>query len=72
MALRDGENKPTEVEHLTDEERKEKFATRSNEELIAWINLLCKTISKIDPLLQDLERDGIIQLVKESSNDQAV
>lgn len=62
LALRDGERKPVEVEFLTDEEIDEKFSTRTPEELVSWVKLLCKALRNIDPLLQDLERDGIIQL----------
>ena len=62
MAERDGERKPVEVEFLTDEEIDEKFLTRTPEELVSWVKLLCKALRNIDPLLKDLERDGIIQL----------
>jgi hypothetical protein len=62
MAERDGERQPVEVEFLTDEEIDEKFLTRSPEELVSWVKLLCKALRNIDPLLKDLERDGIIQL----------
>ena len=62
LALRDGERKPVEVEFLTDAEIDEKFSTRTPEELVSWVKLLCKALRNIDPLLQDLERDGIIQL----------
>lgn len=62
LAMRDGERKPVEVEFLTDEEIDEKFSTRTPEELVSWVKLLCKALRNIDPLLQDLERDGIIQL----------
>jgi hypothetical protein len=62
LAMRDGERKPVEVEFLTDEEIDEKFSTRTSEELVSWVKLLCKALRNIDPLLQDLERDGIIQL----------
>lgn len=36
-----------EVEELTNEERAQHFAPCKHEELIAWINMLCNTISKI-------------------------
>jgi hypothetical protein len=62
MAERDGERQPVEVEFLTDEEIDEKFLSRTPEELVAWVKLLCKALRNIDPLLKDLERDGIIQL----------
>lgn len=67
MAERDGERQPVEVEFLTDEEIDAKFLTRSPEELVSWLKLLCKAIRNIDPLLKDLEQDGIIQLAPISS-----
>lgn len=42
---RDGEVKNIEVEYLTDEEREQKLGNRTPEELVRWINLLCKTIT---------------------------
>ena len=49
-----------EVEHLTDEEIKEKFLQRSPEELFNWMIMLCQHLRYLDPLLRDLERDGIL------------
>ena len=43
-----------EVEHLTDEEREELFIDRTPEELIRWLNLLCKELSNIDNDLKQL------------------
>lgn len=62
MAERGGERKPVEVEFLTAEEIDEKFLSRTPEELVSWVKLLCKALRNIDPLLKDLERDGIIKL----------
>lgn len=67
MAVRDGERQPVEVEFLTDEELDAKFLSRSPEELLAWMKMLCKALRNIDPLLKDLERDGIIQSAVEAS-----
>jgi len=52
-----------EVEYLTEEELKEKFLHRSPEELVNWMSMLCGYLRRIEPLLQDLERDGIIARV---------
>lgn len=49
-----------EVEHLTDEEIREKFATREPQELINWMIMLCEKLRHLEPLLDGLERDGII------------
>lgn len=38
-----------EVEHLTPEERKELLGNRSSEELLRWIDLLCKVVVKMEP-----------------------
>lgn len=37
-----------EVEHLTPEERKELLGNRSSEELLRWIDLLCKVVVKME------------------------
>lgn len=51
-----------EVEHLTDEERQEKFSQEKEpQHLIGWINLLCHKLVEIEGLLQSLEADGIIE-----------
>jgi hypothetical protein len=49
-----------EVEHLTEDEIKEKFLHRPPEELVNWMIMLCKHLRHLDPLLKSLERDGII------------
>jgi hypothetical protein len=61
LAVRDGERQPVEIEFLTDEEIDEKFLSRTPEELVAWLKMFCKLARSLDPLLKDLERDGIIQ-----------
>jgi hypothetical protein len=49
-----------EVEHLTDDEIREKFATREPQELISWMIMLCEKLRHLEPLLDSLEADGII------------
>lgn len=49
-----------EVEHMTDDEIREKFATREPQELINWMIMLCQKIRQIEPLLEQLEAEGII------------
>ena len=46
-----------EVEHLTDQEREELFIDRTPEELIRWLNLLCKELSNIDNDLKQLAKN---------------
>jgi hypothetical protein len=48
MAVRGGERQPVEVEHLTDEERKEKLGDRDTEEILRWLNLVCKTLADVE------------------------
>ena len=61
FANRDGERKPVEVEFLTDEEIDEKFLSRPSEDLVGWLKMLCKTIRQVAPLLEELEREGILK-----------
>lgn len=56
-----------EVEHLTEDELKEKFETRTPEELVSWMNLLCSTIRRIEPVLDDLVQDGILEFTNEKT-----
>lgn len=49
-----------EVENLTDDELKEKFITRTPEELVNWMSMLCKKIRQLEPLLEQLEAEGIL------------
>lgn len=57
-----------EVENLTDDEIREKFATREPQELINWMIMLCAKIRQIEPLLKDLEANGIIEMVLEDKS----
>jgi hypothetical protein len=57
---RDGEWQNVEVEHLTEDELKANFLTRTPEELVSWLNMTCAFLRKLQPLLDDLEKDGII------------
>lgn len=49
-----------EVEHLTDDEIREKFATREPQELINWMIMLCEKIRMVEPVLTELESKGVI------------
>lgn len=49
-----------EVEHLTPEELREKFLQRSPEELVNWMDMLCRKIREIEPLLDELVAKGIL------------
>lgn len=55
-----------EVEHLTDDEIREKFATREPQELINWMIMLCQQVREVEPLLLSLEKDGIIARVRDT------
>lgn len=57
-----------EVEHLTEAELEEKFLHRTPEELVNWMKMLCKQLHYLDPLLKDLERDGILARTTEPPN----
>ena len=46
--LFNSENKPTEIEYLTDEERFDILIDRTPEELIRWINRLSETIVEFE------------------------
>jgi hypothetical protein len=63
-----------EIEHLTETELMEQFSDKPADELVKWINMLCAHIQKIEPLLKDLERDGIISFVsgKDKQDEQEV
>lgn len=52
-----------EVENLTDDEIREKFATRETQELISWMILLCSKIRQVEPVLKQLEAEGILTMV---------
>lgn len=52
-----------EIENLTDEELHEKFATRETQELINWMGMLCAKIRQVEPVLKQLEEEGILTLV---------
>ena len=54
-----------EVENLTDEELEEKFLKRSPEELVNWMKMLCAKIRQVEPVLKQLEAEGILTLVYE-------
>ena len=59
-AKREGKWTNVEVEFLTDDERRELFEKRSSEELVRWLNLVCNKLSTLQPLLDELVKEGII------------
>lgn len=63
-ALRNGKWDNIEVEHLTEEELKDKFLQRTPEELVNWMSMLCAKIRQIEPLLDDLVKEGIIAKIE--------
>lgn len=57
-----------EVEHLTDDEIREKFATREPQELINWMIMLCEKIRMVEPVLKELETRGVISFHYDANN----
>lgn len=62
--------KNIEVENLTDDEIREKFATREPQELINWMIMLCQKIRQVEPVLKQLEKEGILTMVYDHDSDQ--
>ena len=56
---RDGKWENIEVEHLTDKERE--LVLPINDRLINWLHLVCNSLAQIEPLLEELESDGLIE-----------
>ena len=65
-AQRNGHWTNVEVEHLTDEELRDKFLHRPAEELVNWMAMLCAKIRQIEPVLDGLVKDGILAVVSDS------
>lgn len=65
-AQRNGHWTNVEIEHLTDEELRDKFLHRPAEELVNWMAMLCAKIRQIEPILDDLVKDGILEAVSDS------
>lgn len=57
MAVRDKRRRPVEVEHLTNEERFEKFKDRPTEDIIVWLNLVCESLVRLEELYQSTPLD---------------
>jgi hypothetical protein len=59
---------------MTETELMAQFSDKPADELVKLINVLCAHIQKIEPLLKDLERDGIISFVsgKDKQDEQEV
>ena len=69
-AIRNGKWDNVEVEHLTDEELRDKFSTRPPEELVNWISMLCAKIRQIEPVFKGLVKDGILLEVRDTHEDE--
>ena len=65
-AKRNGHWINVEVEHLTDEELRDKFLHRPAEELVNWMSMLCAKIRQIEPVFDGLVKDGILEKVSEA------
>jgi hypothetical protein len=55
---RDNKWQSIEVEHLTDDERETILA--EDNRLMKWLHIVCNKLAEIEPLLEELEQDGII------------
>lgn len=51
---REGKWEAIEVENLTDEERNLLFLSRSPEELVRWLNMVCAQVAACDRLISDV------------------
>jgi hypothetical protein len=67
-AIRDGKWDNVEVEHLTEQELRDKFLTRPPLELVNWIHMLCNKIREIEPIFNGLVEDGILARVDKSDS----
>jgi hypothetical protein len=52
MAVREKKRVPVEVEHLTNEERFDKFKDRPAEEVVVWLNLVCDALVRVEELVR--------------------
>ena len=59
-ALREGKWENIEVEHLTNDEIKEKFLSRKPEELVNWMIMLCEKIREVEQVFNGLVEEGIL------------
>jgi hypothetical protein len=69
-AIRNGKWDNVEVEHLTDEELRDKFLTRPPEELVNWMAMLCAKLREIEPIFNGLVEDGILQMVNKNNSEE--
>lgn len=58
---RDGKWCNVEVEHLTDEERADKFEKYDASQVLMWLNVVCKSLVEAQSLLDGLVADGILE-----------
>lgn len=65
-ANRNGHWINVEVEHLTNEELRDRFLHRPVEEIVNWMSMLCEKIRQIEPVFDGLVRDGILEKVSDS------
>jgi hypothetical protein len=65
-AQRNGHWTNVEVEHLTDEELRDKFLHRPAEEIVNWMSMLCAKIRQLEPVFDGLVKDGILERVSDS------
>jgi hypothetical protein len=68
-AIRNGKWDNVEVEHLTEQELRDKFLTRPPLELVNWIYMLCNKIREIEPIFNGLVEDGILACVDKSDTE---
>lgn len=60
-------SEPVEVEHLSPEERRRHLKDRDPEEVMRWMDMLCKKLVETEELMLQLESEGI--LVRKQANE---
>ena len=61
---RDGKWESLEVEYLTNDERTERFADSNVDEVVMWLDCVCKSLVEAEALLEHLEDDGMLELME--------
>ncbi len=61
MTTRNGERVPVEIENLTDEERRQKFKQMSPDEIVGWLNFLCRFLRNVEQPAVTKEQEEMLQ-----------
>ena len=57
---RNGKWQAIEIEHLTDQERE--TTLKGDRRLMQWLNIVCNKLHEIQPLLDELVKEGILKV----------